>query len=56
MSRRPLEPPLVAETRALGRMAPGGRLWSESEIRPLWRPVGEAGEPAPAEEEEASDA
>lgn len=45
MSRRAMQPPLAAAASALNRMAPGGRLWSESEIRPLWRPVGEAGEP-----------
>lgn len=43
MSRRPLQPPLAQAATAVNRMAPGGRLWSESQIRPLWRPVGEAG-------------
>lgn len=46
MSRRTLQPPLAAAAVATNRMAPGGRMWSESEIRPLWRPVGEAGEAA----------
>ncbi len=45
MSRRPLQPPIAQGISASRRMAPGGRLYSESKIRPLWRPVGEAGMP-----------
>lgn len=44
MSRRPLTPAPNATAKGISRMAPGGRLWSESRVRPLWRPVGEGGE------------
>lgn len=44
MSRRVLTPRLAAQVKARDRMAPGGRLYSESRIRPFSRPVGENGE------------
>lgn len=40
--------PIQTLGRGVERMAPGGRRSaSESPIRPFWRPVGEAGDPAP---------
>ncbi len=53
MSRRPIELPLADGISAIRRMAPGGRLWSESRILPFFRPVGEAGTPDEATTEVA---
>jgi hypothetical protein len=45
MSRRPPTGPLANVDRARGRMAPGGRMWSESPVVPVRRRVGAAGIP-----------
>lgn len=49
MSRRPPASPLANVDRARGRMAPGGRMWSESPVIPVRRRVGQAGLPVLAD-------
>lgn len=48
MSRRPAQPPMTRLDVARSRMAPGGRMWSESPIRYPRRRTAVAGVPLQA--------